>query len=485
MSKSKHTNLKSRKINIKYILAVALIFVILLIIKNLYSVQTITLSNVNKDKYLQAENEQVIQGKVYVNYVDSQGKVLSEQEVLTGNLGDVYTTTRKAIEGYKSYGNDPINKIGNYDEKDVNVNYVYESRIEDVNTTTDGSTVTVQVIKNKDDEKQEIKFSVVTIDENGEILKGAKYIVTTSSSNVIRNAVSYADKLIIGSLTLDSEGTDKYYIDELMAPEGYAKLADKLQVSVVKTLNDATGVYTVSASVSDEEVSSVSVENGEIVVIIKNKVDNTPKPDPIPDPDPEPDPEPQPEPEKIFDLQISKSVKKAILTTDGKEKTIEKKGDGLVKIDIPRSKVAGSSLKVIYELTVKNVGEVAGYATEIDDFLPADMQLVQDEMWTEQSGIAITNTLEGVKIEPGESVSCEITLNWNLTEENIGLKVNQVAIATYYNEEGLKDNTPDNKGEESILVTIKTGKAAIITIEVVIALAIAGGIVYVVKKKVK
>lgn len=469
MSKSKHTNLKSRKINIKYILAVALIFVILLIVKNLYSVQTITLANVNKDKYLQAENEQVMQGKVYVNYVDSQGKVLSEQEVLTGNLGDVYTTSRKAIEGYKSYGNDPINKIGNYDEKDVNVNYVYESRIEDVNTTTDGSTVTVQVIKNKDDEKQEIKFSVVTVNENGEILKGGKYVVTTSSSNVIRNAVSYADKLIIGSLALDSEGTDKYYIDELIAPEGYEKLADKLQVSVVKTLNEEADVYSVSASVSDEELSSVSVKDGEIVVTIKKKVDNTPKPDP--------------EPEKIFDLQVSKSVKKAILTTDGKEKTIEKKDDGLVKIDIPKNKVAGSSLKVIYEVTIKNVGEVAGYAAEVNDILPADMQLVQDENWTEQNGIAITNALEGVKIEPGESVSCEVTLNWNLTEENIGLKVNQVAIAAYYNEEGLKDNTPDNKGEESILVTIKTGKAAIITIEVVIALAIAGGIVYVVKKK--
>lgn len=475
MSKSKHTNLKSKKINIKYILAVALIFVILLILKNVYSVQTITLANVNKDKYLQAENEQVSQGKVYVNYVDSQGKVLSNQEVLTGNLGDEYTTSRKSIEGYKSYGNDPINKIGNYDEKDVNVNYVYESKIEDVNTTTDGSTVTVQVIKNKDDEKQEIKFALVTINENGEILKGGKYVVTTSSSNVIRNAVSYADKLIIGSLTLDSNGTDKYYIDELMAPEGYAKLAEKLQVSIVKTLNEETGVYSVSASISDEEISSVNVENGEVVVTIKKKTDNEPKPDPTPDP--------EPEPEKIFDLQVSKSVKKAILTTEGKEKTIEKNGDGLVKIDIPKSKVAGSSLKVIYEISIKNVGEVAGYATEIDDILPADMQLVQDENWTEQNGIAITNVLEDVRIEPGESVSCEVTLNWNLTEENIGLRVNQVAIATYYNEEGLKDNTPDNKGEESILVTIKTGKAAIITIEVVIALAIAGGIVYVVKKK--
>lgn len=471
MSRSKYTNLKSKKINIKYILAVALIFVILLILKNVYSVQTITLANVNKDKYLQAENEQVSQGKVYVNYVDSQGKVLSNQEVLTGNLGDEYTTSRKSIEGYKSYGNDPINKIGNYDEKDVNVNYVYESKIEDVNTTTDGSTVTVQVIKNKDDEKQEIKFALVTVNENGEILKGGKYVVTTSSSNVIRNAVSYADKLIIGSLTLDSNGTDKYYIDELMAPEGYEKLAEKLQVSIVKTLNEETGVYSVSASISDEEISSVNVENGEVVVTIKKKTDNEPKPDP------------EPEPEKIFDLQVSKSVKKAILTTEGKEKTIEKNGDGLVKIDIPKSKVAGSSLKVIYEISIKNVGEVAGYATEIDDILPADMQLVQDENWTEQNGIAITNVLEDVRIEPGESVSCEVTLNWNLTEENIGLRVNQVAIATYYNEEGLKDNTPDNKGEESILVTIKTGKAAIITIEVVIALAIAGGIVYVVKKK--
>ncbi len=482
MSKSKHTNLKTKKFNFKYILAVALIFVIILIAGNFYGLQTVTLANVNKSKYLLAENGQVSQGKVYVNYVDSNGKVLSTQEVLTGNLGDEYTTARKAIEGYKSHGNDPINKIGNYDDKDVTINYVYESKIEDVNTTTDGSTVTVQVIKNKDEEKQEIKFSVVTENENGEVLKGAKYIVTTSSSNVIRNATSYSDKLIVGSLTLAEEGTDNYFIDELVAPTGYTKLPEKLGVTINKTLDGATGLYNVNASVSDENVASVKVEDGEIIVTIKNKIGDEPTPeDPTPD-EPTPD-EPVPDPEKIFDLKISKAIKSATLTVDGKEKTIEKKGDSLVKIDIPRSKVAGSSIKVVYEIKVENVGEVAGYATELSDFIPEDMKLVTDENWTEQNEVAITNAFEGIKLEPGEATTCEVVLNWNLTEENIGLKTNKAKISAYYNDEGLTDNTPDNESEESILVTIKTGKKAIITAEVIIALALAGGFVYVLKRK--
>ena len=39
--------------------------------------------------------------------------------VLSGNLGDVYETQRPEISSYKAYGNDPINKIGNYDLNDI------------------------------------------------------------------------------------------------------------------------------------------------------------------------------------------------------------------------------------------------------------------------------------------------------------------------------------------------------------------------------
>lgn len=481
MSNLKHESCKQKKSISKSILAIALIFVILLIAKNLYSVQTASLTNVEKSKYLLADNQQPSQGKVFVNYLDGQGKVLSPREEHTGNVGEVYSFSRKKIEGYRSTGIDPVNKIGNYDEKDINVNFIYESRIEDVNTTTDGDTVNVQVVKNKDVESQEINMSIITKNKDGEILKLGKYIVTNSSQNVLRNSTSYVDKLIVGSLNINNEGTDNYFIQQVKAPDGYKTLSEKIKVSVVKTLNPDTDKNEVSASVSNEDLASVSIENGEIIVTIVNEEGEDPTPTPTPIPD---EPTPTPTTAKIFDLEMHKTISKAVLTLDGKESVIEKKGDSLVKIDIPKSKLPGASVKVYYTLEVKNVGEIAGYALEIKDVIPDGMKLVPNDKWSVDNNYAISNALENVRLEPGDSATLEVVFDWELTEENIGLKTNEAGISVYYNEEGIKDNTPDNNDKDSILITIKTGKVAIITGEIVLALIIVGGLVYVVKKKV-
>lgn len=180
-------------------------------------------SNSEKIELLDSNSVQQ-KGKVIVKYQDNQGKKLQDDLVLSGNLGDVYETQRPEISSYKAYGNDPINKIGNYDLNDIEVVYVYEKENDDVNIINEDNVITVQVIKGQYDKNEEIKWKIITKSVNEDIIKGANYKITDSNSNVIRNATSYGNELIVGSLTINKEGTDMYSIEQVSAPDGYEKL---------------------------------------------------------------------------------------------------------------------------------------------------------------------------------------------------------------------------------------------------------------------
>ena len=464
MSKCKH-EIKSKK-NILYSVVILLIILSILLPISVQNTQSTAIKIVDKNKYMAPNVEEAkTEGKVIVTYKDTEGKEIKTTDILTGKLGDVYETTRPKIQGYISNGQDPINKIGNYDDADITVNYVYEPNSGNVKTSTDGKNVLVQVIKNQQEASQEVKFSIITEDEESNKITGSKYIVSNSSSAVIRNSTAYSEKLIIGSLPIDAEGTDAYTITQLLAPKGFEKISDKINVNIEKLYDDKTQKYIITASVNNIENVRINFheQNNEIIVTIKNKKSSEPVPDPKPIPE-----------NKKFDLQISKYITKVQAEIDGKTKIIEKDKNetGLVKVDIPKSKINKSKLEITYTIEVKNIGEVAGYVTEITDDFPDHMELVETSDWILQNNDAISSVFENIVLNPGESQTKDITLTWNLTEENIGLKTNKAIISSYYNNEGIEDETPDNTGEDSILVTVKTGGKFFIGIELVAILVL-------------
>ena len=50
----------------------------------------------------------------------------------------------------------------------------------------------------------------------------------------------------------------------------------------------------------------------------------------------------------------------------------------LAKFDVKRSEVNNTKLTVTYGLIVRNVGEIAGYATELTDYVPENFKLIDD-----------------------------------------------------------------------------------------------------------
>ena len=163
---------------------------------------------------------------------------------------------------------------------------------------------------------------------------------------------------------------------------------------------------------------------------------------------------------KQFDLELVKYIKEIKIKDDLGE-TVTSLGlgkkDQIFKKEINSKKISKTQIYVTYGLKVKNIGEIAGYASEISDYIPKDFELVNDNIWKNNGNVVTTTSLAKKIINPGESKNLEITFKWNLNANSIGERNNKAVISKYENDYNAKDNTEDNKNEERFIISIKTG----------------------------
>ncbi|WP_239257174.1 MucBP domain-containing protein [Listeria ilorinensis] len=114
--------------------------------------------------------EEMTEGQVTVNYLDENGTKIADSDVLTGTIGDNYSTTAKNIEGYE-LSETPSNATGKYTIAPITVNYSYK-KTEPVAQT---GSVTVQYL----DEEGQMLAPNETL--TGEI--GTSYETTAKTIN--------------------------------------------------------------------------------------------------------------------------------------------------------------------------------------------------------------------------------------------------------------------------------------------------------------
>ena len=488
-------NSRKTKINIGIIASAAVVIVaIATIIATVFTSSTTTVSSVSAKDYFEGNNEQ-LRGKVIVKYVDRAGEEISSTDTVEGICGEEYNVEPKTVEGYliQKY---PVNKRGNFSETDETVYFIYEKDVSSIDERSDGQNVVVTVFKNKEKKPDEYKFIIKTIDEKGKPLPGTTYRTVDGNSVVIKTGKDYTGEFVIGGLTNFEEGTDTYKISELETLDGYYPLDGTIDVQINKTKNDGTDNIDMTATLTERDNVTLEVneETKEIVITyVKKAIPEEPKPEePKPEEPDDPEPPTPPTPpappitgEEIFDLTIDKKIKTIDVVNEKENKTLTKTNSNqLMKVDIPNSQINKTTLTVKYDITVTNVGEVAGYALSIKDNLPKNMKLAGNQVdWSDGNNIATLTKLASTELKPGESVTEEIVLTIKLTENDVGMKINTAEITSYYNEKGLKDATPDNVGSDSFIIAIKTGHEEKIALLAVVALAATTMGVYLIKKK--
>lgn len=180
---------------------------------------------------------------------------------------------------------------------------------------------------------------------------------------------------------------------------------------------------------------------------------------------------------KIFDLELEQLISRVEITNKLTGAVTEVNADEagkLAKIDIAKSKLVNTNIKVEYTIKVKNNGETAGYATEIADYIPEGFEFSAEdnEYWSEVDGHLVYNGLANTLIGIGETKEVKLVLRWNGAAKNIGQKTNTSEIAND-KDEHMKDvidmdSTPNNLdlAEDDIdvtdmLITVKTGSTDI------------------------
>ena len=178
---------------------------------------------------------------------------------------------------------------------------------------------------------------------------------------------------------------------------------------------------------------------------------------------------------QYFDLSLLKFVSKVIMIEDGKQTITETGYNGhedpepVVKVELHKKKLNDVIVKFGYGITITNEGDIAGYATEITDYVPEGLKFdpTDNPEWEDEGNNVIsTRQLEGTLLQPGESATVEVIFTWINSSDNLALKTNIAEISEDKNEYDVpdRDSTPHNKqdGEDDIdiakvILAISTG----------------------------
>jgi len=203
---------------------------------------------------------------------------------------------------------------------------------------------------------------------------------------------------------------------------------------------------------------------------------------------------------KYFDLALKKWVSRAIVTNqDGSQNIIETGHTGdedpepPAKVDLGRQDINKVTVKFEFQIKITNEGEIAGYATEVTDYIPEGLKFIQEDnpLWYPREPLngrerVGTTQLADTLLQPGESATISILLTWINDPNNMGLKTNIAEISQDDNDSDTPDidSTPDNftDGEDDIddapvMLTVALGDTQIyIGLGFIIVAMLTGGI---------
>ena len=186
-----------------------------------------------------------------------------------------------------------------------------------------------------------------------------------------------------------------------------------------------------------------------------------------------------------FDLRLDKYVNRISIQNSAGTTVREYNNTSTAKIELDAKQMSGSTVIVEYNIIVTNVGEVAGYARSIVDYMPSDLEFNSElnKDWYESNNSLYTSALENDIINPGESRTVTLTLTKTMGEDNV-VSRNNAEIYEDYNDLGIEDgnSTPGNKasgendmGSADVIISIRTGGVIYMTIGVVIAIIVVAG----------
>ena len=190
-----------------------------------------------------------------------------------------------------------------------------------------------------------------------------------------------------------------------------------------------------------------------------------------------------------FDLKIDKYINRVIVKTQSSTKVYSYNDVNMTRVDIDAKELNGAEVTVEYAIKITNVGQVAGYARKIVDYIPEGFNFnsTENKDWYSEGNSLYSVILANDKIEAGDSKIINLTLTKEMTEDTTGTYTNKVGIEESYNELNLADRNSkagNDNASAQLIISIRTGSAALYTILILSIILIVGVGTYFIKIKV-
>lgn len=189
-----------------------------------------------------------------------------------------------------------------------------------------------------------------------------------------------------------------------------------------------------------------------------------------------------------FDLKMDKYISKVIVKTANETKTSGYINKQLVREEIQSKYLTGATVLVEYTMEISNIGELSGYATEIVDYLPKDMEFhseLNTEWYIGEDGNIYNTSLASEIINPDETKTVKLVLLKTMTKNNTGTTTNIAEISETVNSKEYADiDASNNKSKAEIIVNPATGHIIAYAIAALNAIAIIALGMWIIKKKV-
>ncbi len=198
-----------------------------------------------------------------------------------------------------------------------------------------------------------------------------------------------------------------------------------------------------------------------------------------------------------FDLSLNMGISKITVQNSKGTNAVSYKNVSLAKTEIGSKQLSGSEVYIEYTFTVKNEGEVPGYAKKIVDYIPSGMNFnsgLNSSWYTGSDGNLYTNQLDNSEIQPGETKTFKLVLSKTMTNDNLGVVTNTAEICEDYNIYGISDidSVPGNKSQNEddfaradTYVSVRTGEEYIYISVTIITLGIVGTMILITTLKLK
>ncbi|MDO5557505.1 MAG: SdrD B-like domain-containing protein [Clostridia bacterium] len=189
-----------------------------------------------------------------------------------------------------------------------------------------------------------------------------------------------------------------------------------------------------------------------------------------------------------FDLKIDKYISKVTVKNTQGTANYSFADKSTAKVEIPGKYMKDSVVIAEYTIRITNQGEIAGFVTNLVDYLPKDMNFYTEsnkDWFVAEDGVLHNISLSNIAIEPGKTSDVTLVLTKTMTKDNTGTSENKAEIGSYSNVKEREDiDLNNNKTTANLIVSVKTGEIILYTTLIIACIAIVAVGIYIIKKRV-